>query len=253
MGRRLIWGSPYPHSLIAYLGWRTAVKLNITPALLGAILLAMLLPGLKILELKKKTRGEFIQLLKNKLLRNKTLFFLCLISAFRTMGQRGIETFLALFLAGHLGLSPVWVGAYISILTVSSTFPEPLIGWLSDHIGRKSILWTSFTISGLSVLAITLVNPGIPLIVSMVLLGFFHYSLRPIIFAFALDLTHPEIGGSTISYIFTWNQSLSALAPIAGGFLADAFGIKFALYLTAFLSLTAAVLVSILKSREKYA
>ena len=240
-------------SLIAYLGWRTAVKLNITPALLAAILLAMLLPGLKILEFKKKTRGEFIQLLKNKLLRNKTLFFLCLISAFRTMGQRGIETFLALFLAGHLGLSPVWVGAYISILTVSSTFPEPLMGWLSDHIGRKSILWTSFTISGLSVLAITLVNPGIPLIVSMVLLGFFHYSLRPIIFAFALDLTPPEIGGSTISYIFTWNQSLSALAPIVGGFLADAFGIKFALYLTAFLSLTAAVLVSILKSREKYA
>jgi MFS family permease len=145
------------------------------------------------------------------------------------------------------------VGAYIAILTVSSTFPEPLLGWLSDHIGRKSILWISFTVSGLSVIAITLVNPGAPLIVSLVLLGFFHYSLRPIIFAFALDVTPPEIGGSTISYVFAWNQSLSALAPIAGGFLADAFGIEFALYLTGFLSLTAAALVSLLKPRKKQA
>jgi MFS family permease len=51
--------------LITYLGWRTAVKINITPAMLTAILLAVLLPGLGILEVKKKTRGEFIQLLKN--------------------------------------------------------------------------------------------------------------------------------------------------------------------------------------------
>jgi MFS family permease len=239
--------------LITYLGWRTAVKINITPAMLTAILLAVLLPGLGILEVKKKTRGEFIQLLKKQLLKNKTLFFISLISAFRTLAQRGIETFLALFLAGQLGLSPVLVGAYIAILTVSSTFPEPLLGWLSDHIGRKSILWISFTVSGLSVIAITLVNPGAPLIVSLVLLGFFHYSLRPIIFAFALDVTPPEIGGSTISYVFAWNQSLSALAPIAGGFLADAFGIEFALYLTGFLSLTAAALVSLLKPRKKQA
>jgi MFS family permease len=237
--------------LITYLGWRTAVKVNITPAILTAILLAMLLPGLGILEFKKKTRAEFLQLLKSQLLKNKTLFLISLTSAFRTMGQRGIETFLALFLAEQLGLSPVLVGAYVSILTVSSTFPEPLMGWLSDHIGRKSILWISFTVSGLSVIAITLVKPGAPLIVSLVLLGFFHYSLRPIIFAFALDVTPPEIGASTISYVFTWNQTLSALAPIAGGFLADAFGIEFALYLTGSLILTAAVLVSMLKSKKQ--
>jgi len=235
--------------LITYLGWRTAVKVNTSPATLTAILLAVMLPGLGILEAKKRTRGEFIQLLKNQILKNKTLFFISLISASRTMGQRGIETFLALFLAGRLGLSPVLVGAYISILTVSSTFPEPLMGSLSDHIGRKSILWISFTVSGLSVIAITLVKSGAPLIASLVLLGFFHYSLRPIIVAFALDVTPPEIGGSTISYVFTWNHSLSALAPIVGGLLADAFGIEFALYFIGFLSLTAAVLVSMLKPR----
>jgi FSR family fosmidomycin resistance protein-like MFS transporter len=79
--------------LITYLGWRTAVKVNTSPAILTAILLAVMLPGLGILEVKKKTRGEFIQLLKNQILKNKTLFLISLISASRTMGQRGIETF----------------------------------------------------------------------------------------------------------------------------------------------------------------
>lgn len=47
--------------------------------------------------------------------------------------------------------------------------------------------------------------------VCMAFLGFFHYSLRPIIFAFALDVTPPEIGATTVSYVFTWNQAISSI------------------------------------------
>jgi MFS family permease len=166
------------------------------------------------------------------------------------MGQKGIETYLALFITDKIGLNPVWVGFYLSILTFSSTFPEPLIGWLSDHIGRRSILWIGLTLSGVSVIAITLVSPGWPLILCVAFLGFFHYSLRPIIFAFALDVTPPEIGATTVSYVFTWNQVISAISPLVGGLLADAFGIQFALYLVAFLSLSAALLAAATRNRQ---
>ena len=237
--------------LITYIGWRTAIKLHITPGAVSALLLIIFLPRLGGFELKKKTRAAFLELLKNKLLKNRTLFLITMISAFRTMGQAGIETFLALFLAEKMGLNLVWVGLYLSILTLSGTFPEPLVGWLSDHIGRRLILWISLTLSGFSVMAITLVPPGMPLMVSVGLLGFFHYSLRPIIFAFALDVTPPEIGATTISYVFTWNQALSAISPVIGGFLADALGIQFALYFVALLSLTAALFSWILKARTK--
>jgi len=49
------------------------------------------------------------------------------------MGQRGIETFFPLYLADQVGLNTVWVGFYLSILTFSSTLPEPAMGWLSDQ------------------------------------------------------------------------------------------------------------------------
>ena len=175
------------------------------------------------------------------------------VSAFRTMGQRGIETFLALFLVGKFGLDPVWIGVYLSILTFASTFPEPAFGWLSDVIGRKAILVVSLAFSGTAVLAITMVPVGVPMMVSVGLLGFFHYSLRPIIFAFALDVTPPEIGATTVSYVFAWNQTFSVISPMLGGFLADMYGIQYAMYFVAGLTLTAALLSAILKGGERQA
>jgi predicted MFS family arabinose efflux permease len=198
---------------------------------------------------KKKTTGQFWELFKEHLLKSPQMLAISIVSVFRTMGQRGVEAFLGIFLADHLGLSPAWVGFYLSLLTFASAFPEPLIGWLSDRVGRKSILWVSLTISGLAVVAITLVGTGAPLGISLALLGIFHYSLRPIIFAFALDLTPPDMGAATISYVFTWNQGFSSLAPLLGGVLADLYGIKVALYFVAGLSLVAALCVGLLRPR----
>jgi len=233
--------------LITWLGWRTALKLNVMPGVLMALLLVVFLPKLGGFDFKKKTKAAFFKLLTEEIIKNPTLLLISIVSAFRTMGQRGIETFLALFLADKVGLDPVWIGIYLSILTFCSTFPEPLIGWLSDHIGRRAILGICLSLSGLAVVGITMVPPGLPLMVSVGLLGFFHYSLRPIIFAFALDVTPPAIGATTVSYVFAWNQTFSAISPLVGGFLADAFGVRYALYFIAALTLIAALISGLVK------
>ncbi|MBW2000361.1 MAG: MFS transporter [Deltaproteobacteria bacterium] len=228
--------------VISYIGWRSTLKAHIIPGVALAVFILLFLRWPGTAQFKKKPMGAFLEMVKHHLLKNRPLFFISLVSGFRTMGQRCIETYLALFLAHKIGLDMVWVGFYLSILTFSSTFPEPLIGWLSDRVGRRSILWISLMLSGLSVIAIISVPHGPLLIACVALLGFFHYSLRPIIFAFALDVTPPEIGATTVSYVFTWNQAISALSPLVGGFLADAFGIQYALYFVAFLSLSSAFL-----------
>jgi MFS family permease len=237
--------------LITYFGWRTAIKSHMALSAIAALMLILFLPKLGIFDSVKKARAVFWELVRSKLLRNRALLLISVISALRTMGQRGIETFFPLYLADQIGLNTVWVGVYLSILTFSSTLPEPAMGWLSDQIGRRSILWISLMLSGLSIIALTRVPAGIPLMVCMAFLGFFHYSLRPIIFAFALDVTPPEIGATTVSYVFTWNQAISSISPLLGGFLADALGIRFALYLVAVLSLIAALVAGFIKKPER--
>lgn len=232
--------------LISYAGWRFAVRVSLAPAVLTALLVVLVLPSLQIANYGKKKGSDFLGLVKNHLLKNRALLAVCVVTGLRTMAQRGLETFLALFLARKMGLGPTWVGFYLMVLLIASTFPEPFMGWLSDYFGRKWLLFVCFTVSGLAVIGITLAKPGLPALAGLALLGLFLYSIRPILFALAMDITPPEIGASTISYVFTWSQTFSAIAPIVGGFLADAFGITFALYFIAFLLLTATVLVTVL-------
>jgi len=234
--------------LITYLGWRTAIKSHMVFSAMVALMLFLALPRLGNFDSTGKTRAVFWELVRSRLLRNRALFLISVVSALRTMVQRGIETFFPLYLADQIGLSPVWVGFYLSILAFSSAIPEPAMGWLSDRIGRRAILWISLMLSGLSIIALTRVPAGILLMICMAFLGFFHYSLRPIIFAFALDVTPAEIGATTVSYVFTWNQAISAICPLLGGFLADRFGIQYALYLVAVLSLTAAFVAGFIKN-----
>ncbi|MDI7261278.1 MAG: MFS transporter [Thermodesulfobacteriota bacterium] len=233
--------------MISYLGWRASIKMNIAPALFLAILVAIFLHRLGTFSSKKKSVTEFKDLLKNDILKNRPLLFISLISALRTMGQRGLEAFLGIYLSEQMGLNTMWVGVYLSILSISGTFPEPIIGWVSDRIGRKSILWVNLTVSGFVLIALTMVNPGSPLILCLILLGLSHYSLRTIIFSSALDVTPPAIGASTISYVFTWNHILSAISPILAGVLADALGIRFAFYFIALITFIAALLAYTLK------
>lgn len=237
--------------LITYLGWRTAIKSHMVLSALVALMLILAVPRLGNFDSAKKARALFWEMVRNKLIRNRALLLITVVSALRTLGQRGIETFFPLYLADKIGLNPVWVGFYLSILTFSSSIPEPVMGWLSDQIGRRSILWVSLMLSGLSIIALTLLPAGILLMACMAFLGFFHYSLRPIIFAFALDVTPAEMGATTVSYVFTWNQAISSITPLLGGFLADIFGIQYALYLVAVLCLTAAFIAGFIKKPER--
>ena len=237
--------------LVTYLGWRTAIKSHVVLSAIAALMLILFLPKLGNFDSDRKTRTVFWELVRSNLLKNRALLLISVVSALRTMAQKGIETFFPLYLADQIGLNPVWVGFYLSILTFSSTLPEPAMGWLSDQIGRRKILWISLMLSGLFIFTLTRVPAGLPLMVCVGFLGFFHYSLRPIIFAFALDVTPPEIGATTVSYVFTWNQAISSISPLLGGFLADVFGIQFALYLVALLSFAAAFVAGFIKKSER--
>ena len=57
--------------------------------------------------------------------------------------------------------------------------------------------------------------------------------MRPVIWAWVLDLSPKEVGGSTVSF-FSGSQSLlSSVSPLLCGFIADRWGILTAFYFLA--------------------
>jgi FSR family fosmidomycin resistance protein-like MFS transporter len=226
-------------AVLGLLTWRQTLYVNVLPGLAMTLLLLWWLPTLDDDRLQRQT-GAYWGQLRSGVLQNAALLKVAVLSVLRTMGQQGLQTFLPLYLAYDLQFSPKLVGLGLALMTFSGSLLEPLSGLLSDRVGRKPVLFICLLLSAITVWALTIVDGVLAPLLFLVFIGLLHFSLRPIIFAFAMDVTPSEIGASTVGFVFSVNQVFSALAPLLIGYLADLYGLRVAFYTFAALTLLAA-------------
>jgi FSR family fosmidomycin resistance protein-like MFS transporter len=216
--------------------WREVVMLNVVPGLAVAALLFVFLGSMRLsskrTEEETQSFGAYLVGLKDLFL-SRSLVLLSTGSAFRTMTQSALLTFLPVYLANDMGYSPFWIGACLFALQAAGFAASPVAGHLSDRMGRKHILMTSMAASAL-VLAAMALTGGSPLFVALIaVLGFFLYATRPVIQAWMLEATPKNMGGSSIGVLFGAQAVGGALGPLLGGMVADKFGLAAAFYFLA--------------------
>jgi MFS family permease len=220
---------------LSYFTWREVVVLNVVPGLVVAALLFAFLGSMRLASRKheeSRSFGEYLAGLKD-LFTSRGLVLLSTGSAFRTMTQSALLTFLPVYLANQMGYSPFWVGACLFALQAAGFAASPLAGHLSDRMGRKQILVASMAASAV-VLAAIAFSGGSPLFIALVaVLGFFLYATRPVIQAWMLDATPKNMAGSSIGVLFGAQAAGGALGPLAGGMVADQFGLLATFYFLA--------------------
>ena len=175
---------------LTYFTWREVVVLNVVPGLVVAALLFVALGSMRLGSKKAETQsfGQYFAGLKD-LFASRGLVLLSTGSAFRTMTQSTLLTFLPVYLANQMGYSPFWVGACLFALQAAGFAASPIAGHLSDKMGRKQILVSSMAASAL-VLAAMAFSGGSALFIALVaVLGFFLYATRPVIQAWLLEET----------------------------------------------------------------
>ena len=223
-------------SALAILTWREVVVLNVVPGLLVAGLLLAFLGTLRLggrkAEAETQSFGAYLAGLK-QLLRSRSLVLLSTGSAFRTMTQAALLTFLPVYLANEMGYSPLWVGACLFALQAAGFAASPIAGHLSDRVGRKQILVGSMAATAVVLAAMAFLG-GSPLFIALVaVLGFFLYATRPVIQAWILEATPKNMGGSSIGLLFGAQALGAALGPLFGGMVADRYGLLAAFYFLA--------------------
>ncbi len=236
-------------ALLVVLPWRQVLYVNVLPGLLMGVLLIWYLPRLDDDRLSRQAKKYWGQL-RQGLLQNPALLKVAVLSVLRSMGQQGLETFLPLYLAYELDFSPTLVGLGLALKTFSGSLLEPLSGMISDRIGRKPILFISLLLSAVTIWGLTLASGVLVPLLFMALIGLLHVSLRPIIFAFAMDVTPPGIGASTVGFVFSANQLFSSLSPVIIGYLADLYDLRIAFYIFAGLSFVAALWVPLMSQPQ---
>ena len=217
-------------ALLATLTWREVVILNVVPGIVIALLLFVLLGTLQLKGKKREASGEgqslrsYFQGLP-ELFRNRGLILLSTSSAFRSLTQNTLLTFLPVFLAYELGYSPFLVGACLFALQTAGFAASPIAGHLSDRMGRKRIMMTSMAMTAVVLVFMALAGKSLAFVAFVAVLGFFLYAIRPVMQAWLLESTPKKMGGTSIGVLFGAQAAGSSIGPLLGGLVADRYGL----------------------------
>lgn len=185
------------------------------------------------------------------LLRNSTLWGITIVSGLRGMASLAFVTFLPLYLANDLGMSPRNTGFHIGLLVLVGIVATPLLGYLSDRINRKLVLVPGMLALCLFTLLLIPFGEGVTLIILLALLGLFLYSDQPILTAAALDVVGQGVATTTLGVLSFSRFVLSAASPLIAGGLYQAKGIEGAyIYIAGTLGVAAVTLIFLPISRS---
>lgn len=234
-------------ALLALFTWRTVVVINVVPGIVMAVLILVLLgafamPGSQGESMnaggQRRSLGHYAGEFAS-LLRNRTLMLVCASSAFRTMTQSGLLTFLPVYLAYELGYSPFLVGVCLTLLQGAGFIASPIAGHLSDRMGRRSIVMSSALLTGVMLIAMAFASGSLLFVVFIALVGFFLYAMRPVLQAWAVESTPKHLAGSGVGLQFGITAVGASVSPALFGMVADAWDIH-----TAFLVLAGTIIAS---------
>jgi MFS family permease len=221
--------------LLLSLSWRTVLFVNLIPGLVIAFVLWKFLFG-KLDSRAERTKGistgEYLTGIK-KMAQNPSILLLVLVAGMRSMTQQGLHTFLPIYLTHSLGLSSAMAGLYLSVTQTAGMIGTPIAGSISDRGGRKRVLTAGLASTSIVLVILAYFHMTWLFITSLAFLGFFLYAVRPVIWAWVLDLAPRQLGGSIVSFFSASQSLLSSLSPLICGFIADRWGILTAFYFLA--------------------
>jgi MFS transporter, FSR family, fosmidomycin resistance protein len=225
-------------ALLGLFGWRDVMVMNVVPGLLMALLLLIYFgrpqPGDELAAEKRMARsGAAVLRVFAVLMRNRTVTMLSIGSAFRAMTQISLLTFLPVFLAHQLGLSPFLIGACMFVLQAAGFAAAPVAGHLSDRMGRRQIIVGSMAVSALVLAFMAFAGDSLVFVFLIAVLGFFLFATRAVLQAWLLDATPPEMGGTSVGFLFGTQAIGAAIGPFIAGIVADHYGLTTTFYFLA--------------------
>ena len=248
-------------ALLGWFTWREVVVINVVPGIAMAVLILVMLgafaaqsadsnslnaPGEK--RGVKAYLGDFAGLL-----RNKGLMIVSFSSSFRTMTQAGLLTFLPVYLAYELGYSTLMVGVCLTVIQLAGFIAGPIGGHLSDKIGRRRVVMSSMTLSGVMVIGMVLSGESALFVFFIAMVGFFLYAMRSVLHAWAIEVTPKNLAGAAVGVQFGATSLGAAISPFLFGMIADAYSLYAGFYFLAGIIIFANLLVFFMPQDSKAA
>lgn len=157
-----------------------------------------------------------------------------MVSALRGMGDRALILYLPFYMREDLGMGDLAVGFHVGLLAAMGIFLGPLIGLVSDRVGRKHLIVGIMSISAMLPVTMVVTGTTAALTASVAVFGLFFFSVNSLTQAAAMDLTRGQrLEGTAIGLMWGANAAFGAISTVLAGALAQVWGFSAAFYYAA--------------------
>lgn len=212
-------------------------------AISGVLALAagLLLPESRPAPARASARPRFWASLK-EVLRDRGILLVSTIEAAQYLVFGAIEAFLALY-AAALGVPPWQIGIILGVQLVSIVFTKPLMGRLSDRIGRRRVILPGLALGAASVALLPWVSEIFGLTALSLVFGLGFATVTSSTSALVADLTRNGRFGASMGVLRTVMDVGQSIGPVLTGWMVTVAGYASAFNLLAAILLAAAVLL----------
>jgi len=182
-------------------------------------------------------------------LRDRSIMLVSLIEAAQYLVFGAIEAFLALF-AASLGI-PAWqIGVILGVQLVSIIFIKPVMGKMSDRVGRKKIIIPGLLIGAASIALLPYAPNFVGLTVLSLVFGLGFAAVTSSTTAWVADLTQDNRFGSSMGVLRTVMDVGQSIGPVLTGWMVGYAGYGSAFTLLGVVLLAAALLLGAQRTRS---
>ena len=240
-------------ALLLVMGWRGILSIYAVAPFFMAFMAVWVFKGIgDVREDDPKVAGLAERLAMTKtLFRSRLLQGMTAVRGLRSMALVALITLLALYLGNDLDLAVFNRGFHIALLIAVGLLAKPVAGMISDKFGRKQVLVPGLIWSCVLTLMMIGFNDGVPLTITIALLGLFLYPDQPILTAALFDVLKRDeatIGLGVVSFV---SFLMAAVSPLIAGGLYELWGFQAGLYYVAVLFALAAVIFTFLPLDKK--
>ena len=174
--------------------------------------------------------------------RTTCIWKVTLVSGLRGMCYTIYVTFLPLFMKDDLGFSSRSIGFHFGLLWAIGIVASPLMGHLSDRLGRKPVLVPALLCSATLTVLLALFGKGIMFTVIIGVLGVFLRSDYALLSAAILDIVGKTVATTILGVLSFLRFLMASVSPLIAGYLYQNWGMTPTLLFVAALFTTAAII-----------
>ena len=125
---------------------------------------------------------------------------------------------------GGLGFSYFWTGLQMALLTGTGAISSPILGQLSDKLGRKQILVPGLAIAAVLPFLIVPAGDGPMVSIVMAALGLFSFALHQVMLAGILDAATRGTEATVAGLVFGINGAIGFGSTLLVAYIIDSLG-----------------------------